>query len=139
MRFEEGWEHTNKKIGFEMYDTTNLKTIWEQYELDYSVFNPYGMGILYIDESSLILLCDKDTKSNHRVEFDNDGKTLSSVQNLQNCNDECVFFPCGLFFKCGNELVNWDDSDGNGKLIVFDEKSQKLKISSVMKNPVKQC
>ena len=137
--FEQYWEHTNKKIGFEMYDTTNLKTIWEQYELDYSVFNPYGMGILYIDESSLILLCDKDTKSNHRVEFDNDGKTLSSVQNLQNCNDECVFFPCGLFFKCGNELVNWDDSDGNGKLIVFDEKSQKLKISSVMKNPVKQC
>ena len=137
--FEQYWEHTNKKIGFEMYDTTNLKTIWEQYELYYSVFNPYGMGILYIDESSLILLCDKDKKSNHRVEFDKDGNTLSSVQNINNCNDEYVFFPCGLFFKCGNELVNWDDSDGNGKLMVFDEKSQKIKMSSVMKKPMKQC
>lgn len=39
-------------------------------------------------------------------------------------------------FQCGNELVNWEDNNGNGKLVVFDITSQKFHVSPVMSKSV---
>lgn len=61
---------------------------------------------------------------------------MSSVQIFHNCIEKNLNFPSCPIFQCGNELVNWEDNNGNGKLVVFDITSQKFHVSPVMSKSV---
>ena len=93
---------------YEIYDTENLNSAWEKFEVKDCRFNTVGKGILYIDDSSLLLLGNKsrDDKLKHKIEISINGRKVSSVQIFHNCIEKNLNFPSCPFFQCGNELVN---------------------------------